>query len=84
MASKKYTAAEWETINQTLETRLNLEAEPFGLPERREKSVVLGTFNIRKLGPVESRSEQAWQFLTRVCRHFDLLAVQEVQDELAG
>jgi endonuclease/exonuclease/phosphatase family metal-dependent hydrolase len=74
----KFSAAEWKKINQ-------LEPfEPFGSPERREKSVVIGTFNIRKLGTIKNRSSQAWSFLERICKRFDLLAVQEVMDNLEG
>ena len=52
MASKKFTASEWKKIFDLAEDS----AEEFGLPARRSKSVVLGTFNIRKLGEVKKRS----------------------------
>ncbi len=84
MARKRFTDHEWTKINNELGMRLTQEREPFGLPEPRTKSVVLGTFNIRELGKVSNRSEQAWNFLVMICRHFDLLAVQEVQDDLEG
>lgn len=74
----KFSAMEWNTINQSGPLEL------FGLPERRSKSVVIGTFNIRKLGSVKSRSSQAWSFLVRICERFDLLAIQEVMDSLEG
>ena len=74
----KFSAEQWEKIDQAGPL------ESFGLPERRPKSVVIGTFNIRKLGAIKNRSPQAWSFLTRICRRFDLLAVQEVMDNLEG
>jgi hypothetical protein len=79
-----FNATEWEKINATLTESLAAEREPFGLPERREKSVLLGTFNIRELGAVQARSEQAWDFLELICRRFDLISIQEVQDNLEG
>jgi hypothetical protein len=54
-----FSKAEWTKIN-----RLG-PLESFGLPERRSKSVVIGTFNIRKLGTIENRSPQSWEFLPR-------------------
>ncbi len=80
MASKKFTASEWKKIFDLAEDS----AEEFGLPARRSKSVVLGTFNIRKLGEVKKRSPGAWDFLAFLCRRFDFLAVQEVMDNLEG
>jgi hypothetical protein len=46
--------------------------------------VLLGSFNIRKLGSSRSRSQDTWGFLAEVCRSFDLLAVQEIMDDLSG
>jgi len=74
----KFTTSEWNTINQAGPL------EPFGLPERRANSVVIGTFNIRKLGKAVNRSPEAWTFLANICGRFDLLAVQEVMDNLEG
>ncbi len=74
----KFSTEQWKIIDGTGPL------EPFGLPERRRKSVVIGTFNIRKLGAIKNRSPQAWSFLSRICSHFDLLAVQEVMDNLEG
>jgi len=74
----KFSTDEWKKINRSGQF------DSFGLPERRSKSVVIGTFNIRKLGAVENRSPQAWSFLAQICKRFDLLAVQEVMDNLEG
>lgn len=76
----QYTSAEWRTIRETLEPNRG----KYGLPEREYGSVLLGSFNIRKLGSSRSRSPDTWEFLADVCRSFDLLAVQEVMDDLSG
>lgn len=82
MAKKKFTASEWHKIINLAEAS----AEDFGLPRRRSKSIVLGTFNIRKLGKFKgsTRSPQAWNFLEMISKRFDLLAIQEVMDDLGG
>ena len=50
--AKQFTLAEWKLI------RARLEADPvrFGLPQREYGSVLLGSFNIRKLGSSRSRN----------------------------
>ena len=76
----QFTSAEWDLIN----ARLKLDPEHYGLPQREYGSVLLGSFNIRKLGSSRSRSPDTWEFLANVCRSFDLLAVQEIMDDLSG
>ncbi len=78
--AKAFTEAEWREIHR----RFDGAAGDYGLPERRAGSVVLGSFNIRKLGAVKNKSGGAWDFLANICAPFDLLAVQEVQDDLSG
>lgn len=80
MASKRFTTAQWAKIHDLMDKK----AAAFGLPRRRRKSVVIGTFNIRKLGDLKGRSAGAQRLLHRICERFDLLAIQEVQDDLAG
>lgn len=77
---QSFSENEWRTIFEHLDAHEN----ELGLPERRAGSLLLGSFNIRKLGEKEGRSEGAWRLLVRICERFDLLAIQEVQDELAG
>jgi hypothetical protein len=76
--AKKFSKADWNKINAIS----NLEF--YGLPKRRAKSVVIGTFNIRKLGKKNKRSKDSWSLLAKICERFDLLAVQEVMDDLEG
>lgn len=77
--AKSFNDAQWETIFATLEGQ----EETFGLPVRRPGSVILASFNIRKLGR-QPRSPGAWRLLREFASRCDLLAVQEVQDDLSG
>ena len=76
----QFTPAEWKLINE----RLKECPTRYGLPQREYGSVLLGSFNIRKLGSSRSRSPDIWKFLADVCRSFDLLAIQEIMDDLSG
>jgi len=76
----QFTKAEWKTINEELTDN----GENYGLPNRVYGSVLMASFNIRKLGGVSKRNKDTWEFLARVCSRFDLLAVQEVMDDMEG
>ncbi len=78
--SSRFDAAQWRQIRQTLDPNPTF----YGLPKREYGSVVLASFNIRKLGAISKRRQETWDFLAYVCRHFDLLAVQEIMDDLSG
>jgi endonuclease/exonuclease/phosphatase family metal-dependent hydrolase len=76
----RFTAQEWTKINKLL----GQQSQQFGLPEGgREASLVFASFNIRKLGDAEAR-ETELDFLARFCARCDLVAIQEVQDNLDG
>lgn len=75
-----FTRQEWDRI----EAQLDSDPQRYGLPEGgREKSLVLGSFNIRKLGKSKGR-ERELDFMARFCAACDLVAIQEVQDDLDG
>jgi hypothetical protein len=78
--AKTFSEAEWRQIYAYTEKY----GHKHGLPKRRTKSVVLGSFNIRKLGAVKKRSKTVWDLLALICRRYDLLAIQEVMDDLDG
>ena len=78
--AKPFTPDEWKLIAE----KLNANPDQYGLPQREYGSVLLGSFNIRKLGSARSRNADTWRFLAHVCRSFDLLAVQEIMDDLSG
>jgi hypothetical protein len=82
----EFTAAEWRKIRALFDS----DAARFGLPPRRDESVLLASFNIRKLGGLRdsknkpSRSREAWRFLGDVCSQFDLIGIQELMNDLGG
>jgi endonuclease/exonuclease/phosphatase family metal-dependent hydrolase len=76
----RFSANEWKKIIKLLEQ----DPTRFGMPEGgREQSLVLGSFNIRKLSSRRERKEEI-DFLARFCACCDLVSVQEVQDSLDG
>ena len=75
-----FTADEWQKIRDTL----NTDPQRYGLPRRVYGSVVLASANIRKLGAKSKRDGHTWRFLADVYSHFDLLAVQEVLEDMEG
>ena len=79
MASR-FSNPEWTKIKKELEN----DPDKYGFPIRNEKSVLLGSFNIRKLGKVANRNKAEWEFLVKICKQFDLLAVQEILDDSSG
>lgn len=74
-----FTEVRWQQIM----AKLNQNPMRFGLPVRRSGSVVIGSFNALKLGKA-TPSAKRWDFLVRFASRFDLLAVQEVMDDLSG
>jgi len=84
--SAHFSQSEWQKITQLFDKISNDPqlAESFGLPEQRDGSVVIGSFNIRKLGGVGKRTPESWEFLTKIIKRFDLMAVQEVMDDSSG
>lgn len=79
MASQ-FSIQQWNTINK----HFNTFSSRYDFPERRDDSVLLATFNIRKLGKIANRTAQSWAFLQKILLQFDLIAVQEVMDDLSG
>ena len=81
--AQSFSQAEWDIINQFLDTGNN--ASTFGIPERNDSSVVLSSWNIRKLGALTDaqgnlkKSAGATDMFVRYCQQCDLIAIQEVQ-----
>lgn len=80
LAMGKFSKNEWSKIKALLRT----DGGKYGFPERRDDSVLLASFNIRKLGKVGNKSADAWTFLGGFCAACDLIAIQEVQDDLSA
>jgi hypothetical protein len=78
--AKEFSKQEWQRIREVLEQ----DPDRFGFPRRVYGSILLGSFNIRKLGTVANRDQYTWDFLAHVCKQYDLLSVQEIQDNLGG
>jgi len=76
----KFDVNEWKNIRG----KLNKNPDRYGIPKRIYGSAVAGSFNIRKLGKIDKRDDDTWQFLADLCRHFDLLSVQEVLADTSG
>lgn len=74
-----FTPDEWELIRD----RLAGHEARYGLPHRREGSVVLASFNIRKCGNPAKRSPGALDLMAAFIRRCDLVAVQEVMSDLS-
>ncbi len=77
--AEAFTKAEWKKIHKLLAS----DGESFGLPRSRQ-GFVMASWNIRKLGAVKSKSAGAWRMLAAVLSSFDLVAVQELQEDLEG
>lgn len=78
--AKTFTPQEWARIHAHLDENWRR----YALPEHRAGSVVLASFNIRKLGNVKRKSAGAFDLLARFCAQCDLIAVQEVMEDLDG
>ncbi len=86
--AERFTEKQWDKI----EKELLRDPGGYGMPEGpREESMVLASFNIRKLGWATKRKkgeiisrERELAFMARFCARCDLVAIQEVQDSLKG
>ncbi len=76
----KFSDAQWASIN----ARLDANPARYGFPEQRADSVILSSFNIRKLGNVKGKTAGSFRLLARFLQQTDLLAIQEIQDDLSA
>lgn len=75
-----FSNTEWKKINALYKNS----AEDYGLPKHRRDSVIIGSFNIRKLGVIKNKTDKSWTFIKNTIERFDLIAIQEVMDNLSG
>lgn len=78
--ANNFTDSEWDQIN----AHIDAAPQRYGLPERRDGSIVLMSWNIRKFGAFEKdgtlkKTPGAFAMIERVCASADLIAIQEVQ-----
>ncbi len=80
MTTSQFFSTEWDAIM----TQLGQFPDRYGFPKRVYGSVLIGSFNIRKLGSARSRNQKTWEFLAYIYRQFDLVAIQEIMDDLSS
>ena len=78
--AQHFTPTEWQKMN----AEFNTSAAKYGLPARRSDSIIIGSFNIRKLGDIEKRTDESWQLFKNTLERFDLIAIQEVMENSEG
>ncbi|ETN92063.1 Endonuclease/Exonuclease/phosphatase family protein [Gammaproteobacteria bacterium MOLA455] len=78
--AQHFTSTDWQKIN----AEFNTSAAKYGLPARRSDSVIIGSFNIRKLGDIKKRTDESWQLFKNTLERFDLIAIQEVMENSEG
>jgi len=87
----RFNESEWQNIFSELNQHSKND-QPYGMPQRRDHSVVISSFNIRSLGNPDSRTldheegrtDGAWDLLARYVSQCDFVAIQEVRDNLEG
>lgn len=80
-----FSTAQWARIH----AHLTEHETEYGLPERRDGSLIFSSFNIRKFGKLKrgskiKRSSGSWELLLKFAQRCDLLAIQEVGDDLTS
>ena len=86
MAKKRFSSREWVRIFE----RLNRAGREHGLPSQRTDSFVVASWNLRQFGGLARRAEdrardvEAFRFIASVIAHFDLVALQEVKEDLTS
>jgi len=70
------------TIKNLLSLRKGLDAEIS--TKRAEKSIILGSWNIKEFGHTTQRLPEAYFYIAEIINRFDLIAVQEVKSHLTG
>lgn len=79
--AKSFSNAEWKEVFDLLDAD---SVGFFRFPQRRAGSLLIGSFNIRKLGEVAKRSDGAWRMIERIVAAYDLIGIQEVMDDPSG
>jgi exonuclease III len=86
MAKSRFTEKEWARIF----ARLNRHGTNLGLPAARTDTFVVASWNLRHFGGLaakkadRARDIEAFRFIASVISRFDLVALQEVKDDLAS
>ena len=81
---KNFTPDQWRSIF----VALNEHGTSCGLPAQRVDSLVLASWNLRQFGDIQldrknrPREPEAFRLMASVLMHFDLVAIQEIKDDL--
>ena len=81
---KNFSSEQWKSIFGELNDR----GASYGLPAQRVDSLVLGSWNLRQFGDIQlvaknrPREPEAFRFIASMLMHFDLVAIQEIKDDL--
>ena len=84
MSKKRFTESEWRKIF----VELNRAGTDCGLPSPRNDTFVAASWNLRQFGGIDdapekrSRDIEAYRFIASVIQRFDLVAIQEVKEDL--
>jgi endonuclease/exonuclease/phosphatase family metal-dependent hydrolase len=74
---------EYRYRRETETAALRAHARTRGIPRRRRDKLLLATWNIANLG-TQHRRPNDYELLAEVCSWFDIVAIQEVNDNLTG
>ena len=84
---KRFTENQWKAIFK----EFNDNGRSHGLPAVRVDSFVIASWNLRQFGTIQGKRElerrrdiEAFRFIASIISHFDLVAIQEVKDDLAS
>lgn len=86
MAKKRFSETEWRKVF----AELNQSGTSLGLPAQRVDSFVAASWNLRQFGGIarktadRSRDIEAYRFIASVIQRFDLVALQEIKEDLAS
>jgi deoxyribonuclease-1-like protein len=50
-------------------------------PQSHEGVIRIATFNIQAFGPTKAANAEVMQYLAEICRHFDIIAIQEIRGQ---
>lgn len=86
--AKSFSSIEWETINQFLDA--DQRSALYGMPQRVDGSLIFASWNIRKFGKLRDekgalqKSSGAMNMIVRFCSQCDLIAIQELQEDVGS
>jgi len=84
---KRFSESQWRKIFR----EFNDNGRSHGLPAARVDSFVIASWNLRQFGTIQEkkgaerrRDIEAFRLIASIISHFDLVAIQEVKDDLAS